>query len=473
MSFLCLLGVSTLSVCSLCVSAQQRMCERLTRVVDIVAGLPPFQATFEKAPVSERLVIVMALGPYAQVQSDTSGHVRAQFSKFAAANSADLLRLSLRCPLPGLMLQAAQLAKTQIEEFILNCHQAGQKWDCVCLVDEIFDVGASHMSVFDEVPENSVFITQPHLRKDQTRPTNALPSMLVFPTKHINILENWRRAFLANMMPFTVQSSSNEATDSFASVLSNTCAEMGIQVHSVCKDLSSPKDSDALFVFSVCQRAVCVFSVCQRAVCVSARRLCVSFGCQSAVCVFVVCQRALCVSSVCQRALFVSFVCQRAVCVFFVSALSVCHLFISSVCLLCVSALSVCVICVSACRSTLKIGLRLFGGKISHQNINSCENSCVRDGQYCSGETQHSTAPQHHSTAQHSTTAQHNTAQHSTAQHSTAQHSTAAQHRVCVFVSFVCRLVQSNFVKEEEWGASFQDTMFKIVRTLPQLFNLL
>ena len=178
MSFLCLLGVSALSVCSLCVSAQQRMCEQLTRVVDIVAGLPPFQATFEKAPVSERLVIVMALGPYAQVQSDTSGHVRAQFSKFAAANSADLLRLSLRCPLPGLMLQAAQLAKTQIEEFILNCHQAGQKWDCVCLVDEIFDVGASHMSVFDEVPENSVFITQPHLRKDQTRPTNALPSML-------------------------------------------------------------------------------------------------------------------------------------------------------------------------------------------------------------------------------------------------------------------------------------------------------
>ena len=88
------------------------------------------------------------------------------------------------------------------------------------------------MSVFDEVPENSVFITQPHLRKDQTRPTNALPSMLVFPTKHINILENWRRALLANMMPFTVQSSSNEATDSFASVLSNTCAEMGIQVHS-------------------------------------------------------------------------------------------------------------------------------------------------------------------------------------------------------------------------------------------------
>ena len=174
MSFLCLLGVSALSVCSLCVSAQQRMCEQLTRVVDIVAGLPPFQATFEKAPVSERLVIVMALGPYAQVQSDTSGHVRAQFSKFAAANSADLLRLSLRCPLPGLMLQAAQLAKTQIEEFILNCHQAGQKWDCVCLVDEIFDVGASHMSVFDEVPENSVFITQPHLRKDQTRPTDSL-----------------------------------------------------------------------------------------------------------------------------------------------------------------------------------------------------------------------------------------------------------------------------------------------------------
>ena len=148
MSFLCLLGVSALSVCSLCVSAQQRMCEQLTRVVDIVAGLPPFQATFEKAPVSERLVIVMALGPYAQVQSDTSGHVRAQFSKFAAANSADQLRLSLRCPLPGLMLQAAQLAKTQIEEFILNCHQAGQKWDCVCLVDEIFDVGASHMSAY-------------------------------------------------------------------------------------------------------------------------------------------------------------------------------------------------------------------------------------------------------------------------------------------------------------------------------------
>ena len=101
MSFLCLLGVSALSVCSLCVSAQQRMCEQLTRVVDIVAGLPPFQATFEKAPVSEHLVIVMALGPYA-VQSDTSGYVRAQFSKFAAANSADLLRLSLRCPLPGL-----------------------------------------------------------------------------------------------------------------------------------------------------------------------------------------------------------------------------------------------------------------------------------------------------------------------------------------------------------------------------------
>ena len=224
MSFLCLLGVSALSVCSLCVSAQQRMCEQLTRVVDIVAGLLPFQATFEKAPVSERMVIVMALGPY-DVQSDTSGHVCAQFLKFAAANSADLLRLSLRCPLPGLMLQAAQLANTQIEEFILNCHQAGQKWDCVRLVDEFFDVGASHMSVFDETPENSVFIAQPHLRKDQTRPTNALPSMLVFPTKHINILENWRRAFLANMMPFTVQSSSNEATDSFASVLSNTCAD--------------------------------------------------------------------------------------------------------------------------------------------------------------------------------------------------------------------------------------------------------
>ena len=133
MSFLCLLGVSALSVCSLCVSAQQRMCEQLTRVVDIVAGLPPFQATFEKAPVSERLVIVMALGPYAQVQSDTSGHVRAQFSKFAAANSADLLRLSLRCPLPGLMLQAAQLAMTQIEEFILNCHQAGQE----CITDGV------------------------------------------------------------------------------------------------------------------------------------------------------------------------------------------------------------------------------------------------------------------------------------------------------------------------------------------------
>ena len=223
---------------------QQRTCEQLTRLVDIVARLPPFQPTFEKAPVSERLVIVMALGPYA-VQSDTSGHVRAQFSKFAAANSADLLRLSLRCPLPGLMLQAAQLAKTQIEEFILNCHQASQKWNCICLVDEIFDLGASHMSVFDEVPENSVFITQPHLRKDHTRPTNALPSMLVFPTKHIKILENWRRAFLSNMMVDTAQSSSNEVTDSFASVLSNTCAEMGIQVHSVCKDLSSHKDTDS------------------------------------------------------------------------------------------------------------------------------------------------------------------------------------------------------------------------------------
>ena len=179
MSFLCLLGVSALSVFSLCVSAQQRMCEQLTRVVDIVVGLPPFQATFEKAPISERLVIVMALGPYA-VQWDTSGHIRAQFLNLAAANSADLLRLSVRCPLPQLMLQAAQLGKTQIEEFILNCHQAGQEWDCVCLVDEIFNVGASHMSVFDEVPENSVFITQPHLRKDQTRPTNALPSMLVW-----------------------------------------------------------------------------------------------------------------------------------------------------------------------------------------------------------------------------------------------------------------------------------------------------
>ena len=40
--------------------------------------------------------------------------------------------------LPGLMLQAAQLAKTQIEEFILNCHQlssfspllcTGSSWD--------------------------------------------------------------------------------------------------------------------------------------------------------------------------------------------------------------------------------------------------------------------------------------------------------------------------------------------------------
>ena len=142
MSFLCLLGVSALSVCSLCVSAQQRMCEQLTRVVDIVARLPPFQATFEKAPVSERLVIVMALGPYA-VQSDTSGHVRAQFSKFAAANSADLLRLSLRCPLPGLMVEAAQLAKTQIEEFILNCHQAGQKWDCVCLLAKFLMLGCT------------------------------------------------------------------------------------------------------------------------------------------------------------------------------------------------------------------------------------------------------------------------------------------------------------------------------------------
>ena len=354
MSFLCLLGVSALSVCSLCVSAQQRMCEQLTRVVDIVAGLPPFQATFEKAPVSERLVIVMALGPYAQVQSDTSGHVRAQFSKFAAANSADLLRLSLRCPLPGLMLQAAQLAKTQIEEFILNCHQAGQKWDCVCLVDEIFDVGASHMSVFDEVPVNSVFITQPHLRKDQTRPTNALPSMLVFPTKHINILENWRRAFLANMMPFTVQSSSNEATDSFASVLSNTCAEMGIQVHSVCKDLSSPKDSDALFVFSVCQRAVCVFSVCQRPVCVSARRLCVSFGCSS------VC--SLCVSALCVCHLCVSALCLCPLCV---SAPSVCFLCQRSLCVICSSAL--CVFCVSA-----RVG---WGGEVGWQK--SC---CIRGG---------------------------------------------------------------------------------------------
>mmetsp|Transcript_71727 Transcript_71727/g.120211 ORF Transcript_71727/g.120211 Transcript_71727/m.120211 type:complete len:195 (+) Transcript_71727:100-684(+) len=33
------------------------------------------------------------------------------------------------------------------------------------------------------------------------------------------------------------------------------------------------------------------------------------------------------------------------------------------------------------------------------------------------------------------------------------------------------KLSKSNFVKEEEWGASFQDTMFKIVRTLPQLFE--
>ena len=219
MSFLCLLGVSALSVCSLCVSAQQRMCEQLTRVVDIVAGLPPFQATFEKAPVSERLVIVMALGPYAQVQSDTSGHVRAQFSKFASANSADLLRLSLRCPLPGLMLQAAQLAKTQIEEFILNCHQAGQKWDCVCLVDEIFDVGASHMSVFHEVPENSVLITQPHLCKDQTRPTNALPSYpssewRLVPLGHWNwkwnqarsIYSTYDQELLAGMLVLSLQS---------------------------------------------------------------------------------------------------------------------------------------------------------------------------------------------------------------------------------------------------------------------------
>ena len=106
--------------------------------------------------------------PSSQIQVATFAHM--QFSKFAAANSAGLLRLPLRCPLPGWVLQAAQLAKTQIEEFILNCHQAGQKWDCVCLVDEIFDVGASHMSVSDELPENSVFITQPHLRKDQTRP---------------------------------------------------------------------------------------------------------------------------------------------------------------------------------------------------------------------------------------------------------------------------------------------------------------
>ena len=251
MSFLCLLGVSALSVCSLCVSAQQRMCEQLTRVVDIVAGLPPFQATFEKAPVSERLVIVMALGPYAQVQSDTSGHVRAQFSKFAAANSADPLRLPLRCPLPGLMLQAAQLAKTQIEEFILNCHQAGQKWDCVCLVDEIFDVGASHMSVFDEVPENSVLITQPHLRKDQCQRAVCVSA---------------RRL----------------------------CVSFGCQ--------------SAVCVFVVCQRALCVSSVCQRA-------LFVSFVCQRAVCVFFVSALSVChlfissVSFVCQRAVCVCHLC--------------------------------------------------------------------------------------------------------------------------------------------------------------------
>uniref|UniRef100_A0A7S4G8M8 Uncharacterized protein n=1 Tax=Eutreptiella gymnastica TaxID=73025 RepID=A0A7S4G8M8_9EUGL len=33
------------------------------------------------------------------------------------------------------------------------------------------------------------------------------------------------------------------------------------------------------------------------------------------------------------------------------------------------------------------------------------------------------------------------------------------------------KLSKSNFVKEEEWGASFQDTMFKIVRTLSPLFE--
>ena len=223
---------------------QQRTCKQVTTIVDIVAGLPPFQPTFAKAPVSERLVIVMALGPYG-VHSDTSGHVHTQFSKFAAANGADLVRLSLRCPLPGLMLQAAQLAKTQIEEFILNCHWGGKKWSHVCLVDETFDVGASHVSVFDEVSDNNVFITQPRLSKHQPRPANTLPSMVVFPTTHLKLLENWRRAFLENMASVTANSSSNEVTDGFLSTLLNTCAEMGIQVHSVFQDLFSHEDNDS------------------------------------------------------------------------------------------------------------------------------------------------------------------------------------------------------------------------------------
>uniref|UniRef100_A0A7S4G6Z8 Uncharacterized protein n=1 Tax=Eutreptiella gymnastica TaxID=73025 RepID=A0A7S4G6Z8_9EUGL len=210
---------------------QRRALESLTRLMQFCDGLPPFIATFKHEPVSRRLVVVVALGPYG-FSSDEDGRANAcRFSEFAAVNGADLLFLSLHTRIPGLKLQAAQLMKTQIEEHILKTHGAAHDWERICVVDETFSFPDGYVRVFDEVSEESVLVVQPGSSEAVNLPKcKVVPSMFVMHAKHDLLLEQARKVFFTKLFSCTTKSQGYEAAHNFVWSLTTACAELGIRV---------------------------------------------------------------------------------------------------------------------------------------------------------------------------------------------------------------------------------------------------
>ena len=210
---------------------QRRALESVTRLVQICNGLPPFIATFKHEPVSRRLVVVVALGPYG-FPSDEDGRANAcRFSEFAAVNGADLLFLSLHTRIPRLKLQAAQLMKTQIEEHILETHGADHDWERICVVDETFSFPDGYVRVFDEVSEESVLVVQPGSSEAVNLPKcKVVPSMFVMHAKHDLLLEQARKVFFTKLFSCTTKSQDYQTVQGFAWSLTTACAELGIPV---------------------------------------------------------------------------------------------------------------------------------------------------------------------------------------------------------------------------------------------------
>ena len=210
---------------------QQRAFESLTKLVHFCNGLPPFIATFKHKPVSRRLVVVVALGPYGFSPDEDGRDNECRFSEFAAMNEADLLFLSLHTQIPGLKPQAAQLMKTQIEEHIFKTYGADHDWERICVVDETFSFPDGYVRVFDEVSEEGVLVVQPRCSEAVKLPEcKVVPSMLVMHAKHTLLLEQARKVFLRNLFSCKTKSQSYEAAQDFAWSLTTACAQLGIPV---------------------------------------------------------------------------------------------------------------------------------------------------------------------------------------------------------------------------------------------------